>query len=626
LQSIPTKSKRKAGARALAAAESAAAAGMATVAFRPSAASWQQAYEKLRDANKKLEMARAIATGKLTDPRKKEQEESEKEMQQAMEAARAFGSAPIVAGDAAAGGDGLSRPAGRTREVQELRPKMLSLAELQDVGLDSEKLAEVSKLREAIGPGTMPLLAALFGEPTSDDKMPALNDVQFALGLPGSIFRPRRTVDLKRCFVVRGFVRPDNMTSPGLFLTQVQQRLDRRFGGALVAFLQRERYDPSPALASVAGQSGFQDVGPGAGGEDGSQAAALFVFLKTDLPIPMLYGKPGPFRRLLVGFSLAVSVVFCNTVALATKVLQDEGDLLAKAPLQEMTYSPTFGTAVSSLDSLALLPIGLVLLLSLAAQEAGRSAAAARHDVDLRSGFFLPWPSLGCLGRTWGPEGLLPSRLAEQEIILGGRFAAIAVALLAIVVGLLRGDPSQGPLLCEPTRLPLALVLLMGGSFPVDRSMDVMGLGSSEGAAGAASGVAGFLPVDPVLFGGTLALTAQAVGLLPLAGFDGYALARGIVGPKAARGLELVTAVLLAVGALGRLGPNADSWVCTGALVSWAVCSLAAATSPMPPREDFDDVPPDRPQTWAAMALLVGAVGVLLPGRLTPYGVLETNF
>mmetsp|Transcript_95871 Transcript_95871/g.310767 ORF Transcript_95871/g.310767 Transcript_95871/m.310767 type:complete len:313 (+) Transcript_95871:1432-2370(+) len=290
--------------------------------------------------------------------------------------------------------------------------------------------------------------------------------------------------------------------------------------------------------------------------------------------------------------------------------------------LRELTYSETFGVALARVDFLAVAPIGVVLLLTLLALDIGRNLAASRHGVKLRSGLCIPWLSVGCLDRTWSVEGLLPSREAKAEIILGGRLAALAVAVLAIAVGFAHGGLADSPLLCNPTRLPLAVLQLLGKSFPEDKTLDIVGLDSASLVA-APSGIDALIPVDPILFAGSLALTSQAIGLLPLGGMDGYELARFMFGPRPARILELVAGILLVIGAVGRLGPSADPDLCLGAFLTWAVSALSARETPLPPREDCEDTTAQRPLAFAAGALLLVSAAVLLPGRLMAYGVMS---
>lgn len=591
--------KRK---RAIEAAASAAAAGAALVAVRPSADAWRRAYEGLRDANTALERVRSGSSRKIEDPPPPVRPSVPEGMSAAVAAAVAARFPP---------------------PVRKLRGKLFSIGDLQGIALDEQRLAEVGQLREALGPGTMPLLAALFGEAASEGTMPALPDVQLALGLAGSRFRVEKVIDLTRCFVVRGLFKAapqGESANARTFLDEVQQRLDAQFGcDKLVVFLQRERYATFIDFGGILPRSAFQDMGSLDGA--GANRAALFIFLKSDLPVAE---DAGPARRIAIGLSFAVTLAFCSAIPLAIGVLQMQGNgILEQMSTQEATYSETFGVAVTRLDFVGLLPISAVLLLTLAAQDVGRNFAATRHGIDLRPGFLIPWPSVGWLGRTWDASGLIPSRQAEFEVVLGGRVAALAVAALACCVGALRGDAASGLLLCEPGRLPALLVQALGASFPTDPSFDILSL---KDAVESLSSSAGLLAVDPLLFGGSLAATAQAAWLLPLGGLDGYTLLRFLLGPRPARALELVTAVLLTIGAFGRLGPMADQGLCLGMMFAWAATSLAsAAGTPMPPREDFEDSASEAWQWAAASALLLGAAAVLLPGRLVPYGVLESN-
>jgi len=244
---------------------------------------------------------------------------------------------------------------------------------------------------------------------------------------------------------------------------------------------------------------------------------------------------------------------------------------------------------------------------------------ADRNGVEVQGGYFIPSSALGTVGRTWSIKGLAPSRKVQLEVALGGIYAGFLASLVLCVAGLLQGDASNGLLKVEVTRLPLLLAQLLGDSFPSDAAQTVLGLGSGEAAPSAPARVT----LDPLLLSGSLALTSQAVRLLPLRGLDGHLLARFLFGPRPIQLLELSTGVLLLLGSLGRLGPNANAAVCSSALFAWGASFLAVRDSPMPPLEDFDDEPGASPliAALAALALLLAAL-VLIPGKLIPYGLL----
>ncbi|CAE7375778.1 EGY1 [Symbiodinium pilosum] len=228
---------------------------------------------------------------------------------------------------------------------------------------------------------------------------------------------------------------------------------------------------------------------------------------------------------------------------------------------------------------------------------------------------------MGTVGRTWTIKGLAPSRKVQIQVALGGIYAGLAAALLLCVAGIISGDSSDGLLKAEVTRLPLFLAQLLGDSFPADAAQTVLGLGSGE----AAPSQPALVPLDPLLFSGSLALTLQAVRLLPLRGLDGHLLARFLFGPRPIQLLELATGVVLLLGSVDRLGPNANAAVCSSALFAWGVSFLVATReTPLPPLEDFDDEPASSPGLAAAAVLALLLAGlVLIPGKLIPYGLLR---
>eukprot|EP00419_Tripos_fusus_P009323 CAMPEP_0172666752 /NCGR_PEP_ID=MMETSP1074-20121228/8002_1 /TAXON_ID=2916 /ORGANISM="Ceratium fusus, Strain PA161109" /LENGTH=216 /DNA_ID=CAMNT_0013483173 /DNA_START=89 /DNA_END=737 /DNA_ORIENTATION=- len=187
------------------------------------------------------------------------------------------------------------------------------------------------------------------------------------------------------------------------------------------------------------------------------------------------------------------------------------------------------------------------------------------------------------------------------------------MALLLCAIGALRGDASQGLMLIEVTRLPLLLAQALGDSFPADGAQTVLSLSGGQAAPSAPP----MVPLDPFLLSGSLALTTQAVQLLPLRGLDGYRLARYVLGPRLVQFSELTTGVLLLLGAFNRLGPNSNPLVCDSALFAWVCCALLR--SPLPPREDFDDDPRDSPLlAGLATFLMIVPAAILIPGKLVP--------
>lgn len=83
----------------------------------------------------------------------------------------------------------------------------------------------------------------------------------------------------------------------------------------------------------------------------------------------------------------------------------ERSDALLNKSVEEVTYSPMMGVAVTRLDPDGVVPVGIGLLLMLIVQGFGRGQAAERNGAKIRGGYFIPSSSLGTLGRTWSIRG-----------------------------------------------------------------------------------------------------------------------------------------------------------------------------------------------------------------------------
>lgn len=83
----------------------------------------------------------------------------------------------------------------------------------------------------------------------------------------------------------------------------------------------------------------------------------------------------------------------------------ERSDALLNKSVEEVTYSPMLGVAVTRLDPDGVVPVGIGLLLMLIVQGFGRGQAAERNGAKIRGGYFIPSSSLGTLGRTWSIRG-----------------------------------------------------------------------------------------------------------------------------------------------------------------------------------------------------------------------------
>ncbi|CAJ1346161.1 unnamed protein product, partial [Effrenium voratum] len=175
--------------------------------------------------------------------------------------------------------------------------------------------------------------------------------------------------------------------------------------------------------------------------------AALLVFQASDLP---LEDGSDTGRRLFIGATFAATAAFCNIIAAAVGSLNGErSDALLNRSVEEVTYSPLLGVAVTRLDPNGVVPVGLGLILTLVAQGFARGQVARQNGVKIRGGYFIPSSSLGTLGRTWSIAGLAPSRKTQMEVALAGSFGGFALASFLCLAGVLRGDASEGLILVE---------------------------------------------------------------------------------------------------------------------------------------------------------------------------------
>lgn len=571
---------------------------------------WRSTYEALRDRNRAVEIAIRMQANEKGRAALSEQDDQPVDTFISMTGEAS--TSPAQDRSKASSSFGL---------LGEERLKVFGVSEILFLPsqVDSARLSDVGRFRDVLGPGTMPLLTALFDLSMSPQRLPLVSEVREALVLPGSGFRWSGSLKLGRCMIFRGTLPSggDNSPSAFRFLDKCQGRLNDRFGeNRLTVLLQRERYPPTLGMTLMPVRGDFEASTTDPSGEE--QSALLLVFLTEDLPIPTALNEVG---RLVVGATLAASAALANTLYLVVDFArQMEGDASVAAQATSQYIPVTKYISVARLDPFEVLPVGICLMLVVFIQDFARDAVASQHGSKIRGGWYIPSLVLGTVGRTWSFDGLAPSRKAEIETTVAGASAGLLFALVLSIAGALRGD---NILKVDASKLPFLLVEAMGQNLPPEGITNVfkLNVGQLSDAVAAATPVT--VPMDPLLFCGSLVFTMQAIRLLPVRGLDGEVLARFLLGPRPTQLLELITGVLLLIGVSGRLGSNVDPDLCGSALLAWAVGFAAKTEKPMPPREDFDDEPLNLlGQAAAAAALLSLSAVILIPGKLVPYGLL----
>lgn len=184
---------------------------------------------------------------------------------------------------------------------------------------------------------------------------------------------------------------------------------------------------------------------------------------------------------------------------------------------------------------------------------------------------------------------------------------AISSALLAL--GIVQVQRSGvAPLQLPAVQLPASLAAALGYPIPVQSDDQLVTLSTNLDALKAMP----LVPMDALLLGGSLGLTAAAASLLPVAGFDGHQIARAAFGVQSANFLEFMslTALCLEVGRDDLRGTFASEIIL---IFMIQLLFGRRADEVMPPQDNVTAVGLER--QIAASVLLATSVTVLLPAE-----------
>ncbi|BAY48220.1 hypothetical protein SAMD00079811_58410 [Scytonema sp. HK-05] len=186
------------------------------------------------------------------------------------------------------------------------------------------------------------------------------------------------------------------------------------------------------------------------------------------------------------------------------------------------------------------LPIGVGILVVLAAHEIGHWLLARRHQIRLSLPYFLPAVQIGSFGAITRFESFLPNRKVLFDISLAGPAAGGIVSLLMLVTGLLLSH--QGSLFQLPNQF-------FSGSILVGTLARVI-LGSALQSP--------LVDVHPLVVIGWLGLVITALNLMPAGQLDGGRIVQAIYGRKTAG--QTTIATLIVLGLVSLANPLAMYW------------------------------------------------------------------
>ncbi|HEY9629066.1 MAG TPA: site-2 protease family protein [Coleofasciculaceae cyanobacterium] len=186
------------------------------------------------------------------------------------------------------------------------------------------------------------------------------------------------------------------------------------------------------------------------------------------------------------------------------------------------------------------LPIGIGILLTLAAHEMGHWVLAKRHQARLSPPFFLPVLQIGSFGAITRFASLLPSRTALFDIAFAGPALGGLTALGMLFVGLFLSH--QGSYFQLPSEF-------FQGSLLVG-AIAKIALGKAL--------LQPIVDVHPFVVIGWLGLVITAINLLPAGQLDGGRIMQSIYGRKVAARTTVGTLILLGLAAL--VNPLALYW------------------------------------------------------------------
>ncbi len=186
------------------------------------------------------------------------------------------------------------------------------------------------------------------------------------------------------------------------------------------------------------------------------------------------------------------------------------------------------------------LPLGLGIVVILAAHEIGHRVLARRYGVRLSPPFFIPTWQLGSFGALTRFESLLPNRQALFDIAFAGPAVGGVVSLTLLIVGLLLSH--QGSFFQIPAEF-------FQGSILVGALARVV-LGDALQQP--------LVDIHPLTIVGWLGLVITALNLMPAGQLDGGRIVQSIYGRKIAR--RTTVATLLVLGLATLVNPLALYW------------------------------------------------------------------
>ncbi len=229
------------------------------------------------------------------------------------------------------------------------------------------------------------------------------------------------------------------------------------------------------------------------------------------------------------------------------------------------------------------LPIGLCLLLVLAAHEAGHWWMARRHGARLGPSFLIPAWQLGSFGAITRIESVLANRTALFDIAFAGPAAGGLLSLLFLVVGLFL-SPQAGS-------VPLPSEVLQGSLLVGTLARTILGHNLQDLT----------IQIHPFVVVGWLGLVITALNLIPAGQLDGGRLIQAVYGRKMAGRTTFVSLVGLAIFSLAN--PVA---------LYWSIVVLFLQRQPERPSQNELTEPDDTRAALCLLALFL-MLTVLLP-------------
>lgn len=555
--------------------------------------SWQASFEELRGRNAEAERQRREELAK------KELEAAQAEAE--AEAATTPGNVQpqVEAGDTAVAeeetkekdaDDDVKKKANEetqdedSESVEEI-PKVFSFFNLPP---SSEELGDevVDNAISVILNTDFPALAAFLGVPVSDDKMPPVDEVRGILGL--------ETEEMKSLF------QENSAQSVG---GRVCAFSGRRLKSAeeLLKPLKRRCAEHSPAVEV------FLEPGEEEEEEDEVEEdkVRIFVFLQRDLP------RVNPedvedLEWISQSLGIITSTLCVSQILTQTNLTDDVLEPLEIWPWDSDTWQ-LFMDGIENV--LPLWPLTPALLATLVAGLLARRGVAQRQGLDIIQ-IPLPSSSIGHLSSTFFTKssGRL-NRAADFDIAAASPVAMLAISSALLALGIVQVQRSVvAPLQLPAVQLPASLAAALGYPIPVQSDDQLVTLSTNLDALKAMP----LVPMDALLLGGSLGLTAAAASLLPVAGFDGHQIARAAFGVQSANFLEFMslTALCLEVGRDDLRGTFASEIIL---IFMIQLLFGRRADEVMPPQDNVTAVGLER--QIAASVLLATSVTVLLPAE-----------